>query len=172
MNNLIIKNIFRFIVLIFFQISILNNVYLGGYANPFIYILFILMLPTNMNKIAMLLVSFAAGLSVDIFSCSLGFHSFAATLVAFARITFADRILTKDKSEEIDTPSVKTIAFSTYIIFVMILTFIYCFAYYSIEAFCIFDIFNVFIRSILSTCISSAFMIACEFLFISQKKKV
>ena len=172
MNNLIIKNIFRFLALVFFQISVLNNVYLGGYANPFVYILFILMLPTNMNKTAMLLVSFASGFTVDIFSCSLGLHSFAATLVAFARIIFADRILTKDKSEDINTPSVKSVAFSTYTIYVTILTLIYCLAYYSVESFCMYDIGNVIIRSILSTCVSTAFMITCEFLFISKKEKV
>lgn len=172
MNNIISKNIIRFIVLIFLQISVMNNIYLGGYANLFVYILFVLMLPTNINKVLLLFLSFMSGLVVDIFSCSLGFHAFSATLVGFARILFANRILTKDDNSEIENPSVKSVSFSTYIFFMLILTFIYCLSYYTIEAFCFYDFYNVIIRTLLSTIVSSAFMLAFEFLFVSSKRIV
>jgi hypothetical protein len=102
----------------------------------------------------------------------LGFHAFSATLVGFARILFANRILTKDDNSEIENPSVKSVAFSTYIFFMLILTFLYCLSYYTIEAFCFYDFYNVIIRTLLSTIVSSAFMLAFEFLFVSSKRTV
>ena len=60
MNKLIIQNIIRGLALVFFQVSVLNNIYLGGYVNPFLYILFILMLPVGMPKVGMIFLSFLA----------------------------------------------------------------------------------------------------------------
>ena len=65
-NNLL--NVFRFILLLFVQVFIFNNINLLGYINPFPYILFILLFPVNGNKSLLLLSSFTLGLLIDIFS--------------------------------------------------------------------------------------------------------
>lgn len=171
MNKIVLQNIIRFVVLIFFQISVLNNIYLGGYVNLFLYILFILMLPTYLPKNVIILISFATGFIVDIFSTTLGLHTFSATLIGFSRVVFADKILTKGDNVEIDTPSIRTISPSVYSAYAIILTFIYCFFYYLIESFSLHDILNLLIRTVLSTIVTYLLMIACQFLFINQKKK-
>ena len=45
MANYIGKNILRFLFLVLFQVLILNNIQFSGYINPYLYVLFILMLP-------------------------------------------------------------------------------------------------------------------------------
>ena len=40
-SQLIIRNIGRFLLLMLLQVLVFNNIYLGGYINPCIYLLFI-----------------------------------------------------------------------------------------------------------------------------------
>ena len=100
MNNIVWKNIGRFVLLMALQLLVLNYVYLGGYVMPMLYVLFILMLPTYCDKLLLLSLAFLSGLCVDIFSNTLGFHTFAATLIGFMRIIFADRIITQNDKEK------------------------------------------------------------------------
>jgi hypothetical protein len=75
------------------QLLVLNHVYLGGYVMPMLYVLFVLMLPTDMGRIPMLLTAFGTGFLVDVMNNMLGFHALACALLAMMRILFADRIL-------------------------------------------------------------------------------
>jgi rod shape-determining protein MreD len=67
MINNIITSILRFVVLILVQVLILNNIHLGGYINPYLYVLFILLLPIETPKWAVLILAFFLGLGVDIY---------------------------------------------------------------------------------------------------------
>ncbi|HAV54612.1 MAG TPA: rod shape-determining protein MreD, partial [Aequorivita sp.] len=49
-NSDILINIVRFVVLVFLQVLLLNNVNLAGYINPYLYILFIILYPLDGNK--------------------------------------------------------------------------------------------------------------------------
>lgn len=84
-NNEIIINIGRFIILVFVQVFLLNNINLGGYINPYIYILFILLYPLNGNKSLLIFLSFLLGLSIDIFEDSGGVHAAACAFIAYIR---------------------------------------------------------------------------------------
>ena len=81
----IIINIVRFILLVFLQVFLLNNINLGGYINPYLYILFILLYPTDGNKTLLIFLSFLLGLSVDVFEDSGGVHAAACAFVAYIR---------------------------------------------------------------------------------------
>lgn len=171
MNRLIINNILRGLGLIFFQIIVLNNIYLGGYVTPFLYILFILMLPTSTNKSLLVFLSFLSGLLVDIFCNSLGFHAFAATLIGFFRILFADKILTKDDNADFDAPSIQTVPVGKYITFSAILVFTYCLTYYTIETFNFDNSSKLFIQTVLSSISTWILVVGCQLIFIKKKGK-
>ena len=53
MNNLVWRNIGRFLLLMLLQLFVLNNVYLGAYVMPMLYLLFILMLPSSSRNCIM-----------------------------------------------------------------------------------------------------------------------
>ena len=124
-SRLILQNILRFLLLVLFQALILNNVHMGGFVVPFIYILFIAMLPVGMNRVGLLFLAFVTGLIMDVFCNMPGFHAFACTLIAFCRITFADRILTRNEAVEIPTPSIHSVKPQYFIGYLIVLTAIF-----------------------------------------------
>lgn len=84
-SNEIIINTVRFILLVFLQVFLLNNINLGGYINPYVYILFIMLYPSDGNQFLLIFLSFLLGLSVDIFEDSGGVHAAACVFVAYLR---------------------------------------------------------------------------------------
>jgi rod shape-determining protein MreD len=85
MNNSILKNIIRFVGLVFIQVLILNNINFLGYINPYLYVLFILLYPFNANQSLFLILSFLLGFSIDLFEDSGGVHAAACVVIAFIR---------------------------------------------------------------------------------------
>ncbi len=84
-NNEIIMNTLRFVVLVFLQVFLLNNINLAGYINPYVYIIFILLYPLDGNKGLLIFLSFLLGLSIDIFEDSGGVHAAASAFIAYIR---------------------------------------------------------------------------------------
>jgi rod shape-determining protein MreD len=79
------RHIVNFIFLILFQVLILNNIQVSGYINPYLYVLFIILLPFETPKWLLLVTGFMLGLSIDLFSNAIGMHTFATVLIAFLR---------------------------------------------------------------------------------------
>jgi len=55
MKNSIFHFLLLFVVLVISQVTIFNNVGIGGYANPSVYLLFILLLPLDIKGWVLLL---------------------------------------------------------------------------------------------------------------------
>lgn len=85
MNSKTVSNTARFILLIFLQVLVLNNINFAGYINPYLYILFILLFPFSSNQSLFLFLSFLLGLSIDIFEDSGGVNAAACLVAAFVR---------------------------------------------------------------------------------------
>lgn len=85
MNNTTIQNTVRFIVLVFFQVTIFSNIHLFGFVTPYPYILFILLYPLNINRNLFLIFSFLLGMILDVFNNSGGVHTTACISLAFVR---------------------------------------------------------------------------------------
>ncbi|MCG2418244.1 rod shape-determining protein MreD [Aequorivita sp. F47161] len=84
-NSDILINIVRFILLVFLQVLVLNNINLGGYINPYLYILFIVLYPLDGDKGLLIFLGFLLGLSIDIFEDSGGVHAAACAFIAYIR---------------------------------------------------------------------------------------
>lgn len=83
--NIFLENIIRFLVLLFLQVLLFNNINLFGFLNPYPYLLFILLYPVNGNRSILLLSSFLLGLFLDMFLNSGGIHAAASVILAFIR---------------------------------------------------------------------------------------
>ncbi|KWW30636.1 MAG: rod shape-determining protein mred [bacterium P3] len=167
-SRLILQNIVRFAVLTLVQILILNNINISGYAIPYLYLLFILMLPTGMGKIAMLLAAFVCGLAIDVFSNMLGFHTFSCTMVAFARILFADRILTRNEPVVISTPSIYTVKTQYFIGYLLVLTAIFYLTFFSLELFDSHGFWRLLLSITLSTLLTVVLALISQILFMKR----
>lgn len=168
--NLVVLNIVRFIGIFLLQIVVINNITVAGMFTPFLFVLFILMLPTNINKLLLLLVSFMMGLLIDITSNMLGFNAFCCTFVAYLRILFANRMLTHDEPIVISSPSIRSVVPQQFIAYVMMLLFIYGILYFSL----VYMDFRAFGKIVLSAAlcalITTVLSVLLQLIFIPAKK--
>src|SRR4051812_47396959 len=81
----ILKNIFRFILLVLAQALVVKNMELGRYINPFLYVMFILTLPFNTPNWLLLILGFILGITVDMFYDTIGMHAAASVFMAYCR---------------------------------------------------------------------------------------
>jgi rod shape-determining protein MreD len=82
---LFLQNVIRFIVLVLAQVFVLNNIRFIGFINPYIYILFILLLPVRFPRWLSLILGFIIGLIIDSFTNTPGVHTAATVLMAYLR---------------------------------------------------------------------------------------
>lgn len=171
MNNIAWRNIGRFVLLMLFQLLVLNNVYLGGYVMPMLYVLFILMLPTGMKRIPLLLIAFATGFVVDISSNVLGFHTLACTVVAMMRIWFADRILTRGEPVAINTPSIHSVTPQYFVSYLMLMLATFYLIFYTTELFGSRGFGGVLVATVCSTIVTTLLAVLYQLAFIKRKEE-
>lgn len=78
----------RFFILVLVQVLIFNHIDFMGHINPYIYILFIILFPTDNNRTLFIFLAFLLGFCVDIFSDSGGVHAAACVTLAYIRPVF------------------------------------------------------------------------------------
>ena len=164
MTRLVMANILRFVVLIVLQILMLNYVDFGGYMIPFIYILAVLMLPTNMGRMPVLLCAFGAGLMVDLFCNIPGFHTFSCTLLAFMRVTLGNRMLVRDGQTdvEIEEPSIHTVPTQSFMAYLLVMAVIYSLTYCLLEAFSFGNFWITMLSALLDSAATWVVMMMCQ----------
>ncbi len=79
------KTIIRIIVFVLVQVLVLKGLAFWSVAFCFIYILCIVSLPIELNRIALMLIALGIGFTTDLFYETLGIHSFASVLTAYLR---------------------------------------------------------------------------------------
>ena len=171
MKNIVWRNVGRFVLLMLIQLLVLNNVYLGGYVMPMLYVLFILMLPTSMKRIPLLLAAFGTGLLVAIMSGSLGFHALACTVVAMVRSWFADRILTRGENIVISTPGIYSVTPQYFISYTLLLLSLFYLVFYTMEVFSFRGFGGVLLATICSTLVTAILVVVYQVLFLKRKEE-
>ena len=170
MNNVIWRNVGRFALLMAMQLLVLNYVYLGGYVMPMLYVLFILMLPTNTGRIPMLLIAFGTGLIVDIMAGMLGFHTLACTVLAMMRILFADRILTRGEPVVIQRPSIYSVTPQYFISYLFLMLGAFYLVFYTTEVFGFRGFGSVLLATLCSTIVTSLLAILYQLIFLKKEE--
>jgi rod shape-determining protein MreD len=169
MNKKTWRIIGRFALLLLIQLLVLNHVFLGGYTFPMLYLLAILMLPTNMKRIPLLLIAFGTGLLVDVMNNMLGFHALACTVVAMMRILFADRILTRGEPTAIDRPSIYSVSPQYFISYMLILVASFYLIFFTVELFGFRSFGSVLLATIFSTVVTSLLAVLYQFIFLKKE---
>jgi len=75
----------QFIILVFVQVLLFNQIHIYSVGCIFLYVLFVINYPFERKKIDIVLWGFILGFVIDIFSQSYGIHTFATTLIAYLR---------------------------------------------------------------------------------------
>ena len=123
MGSNIIEHIIRFIGLVLLQVFILNNIHFGGFLNPMIYVLFLLSLPLETPRGLTLVLGLILGLTIDIFTRSIGMHTMAALAMAYLRPIVLKYIEPRDGYEVGMRASVAEFGYTWYFSYTAILVF-------------------------------------------------
>lgn len=168
----LIRNIIRFAIFILVQVYVLNKVpHLHQFIVPYIYYLFLLWLPFSISRIALLIIAFILGITLDYFTNTPGLHAAACILVAYVR-PFVINILTPKESSEFNyrEPSPKSMGWTPYLVYVLILT-IFHHVYLTILEWLSFgSILTLLIKVVSTTAISLLLIITTELLFPRKMK--
>ncbi|WP_321371311.1 rod shape-determining protein MreD [uncultured Draconibacterium sp.] len=152
-----------FIVLVLTQVLFLNQVQISGFVNPYIYILFILLLPLNAPRYIVLLGGFFVGLSVDIFSNTLGIHAFASVFIAFLRPVII-RAITDREEDMSDYPGLAQNGVGWFLYYTSLMVFLHHSVLFFIEVFTLSDFFGTLYRIILSSLFSIFVIVLSQFI--------
>ena len=85
MNRNNITLLISFILLVFFQTLVFNNLYLFGFINPMVYVLFLVIYRFDYDQTFFILSSFILGFLIDFLSQSGGAHTLSTLTIGFLR---------------------------------------------------------------------------------------
>ena len=168
MNKGLLKYGLMFIVLFALQLLVFNNINLGGYINPYIYILFIILLPFNTPGWILLSLGFLTGLTMDAFMSTLGMHSSATLFLAFIRPYIVNVISTSENFDKASSPNLSLNGIEWFIRYSLILIVCHHFVLFYLEVFSFAHFFVTFARVLLSSLVTFLFILLSQF-FIFNK---
>ena len=105
MIGLFFQQLKWFVLLTLLQVLVFNHIHIAGYATPLPYVYFLLLLPSDTSRSALLLWGFALGLTVDTFTNTPGAAAAAMTLLAMMRPGLLMLFGPHDKDENAYVPS-------------------------------------------------------------------
>jgi rod shape-determining protein MreD len=162
-------NIFRFVLLVFLQIFVLNNIQFSGFVNPYLYVLFVLLLPFEILGWLMLVLAFVLGLLIDIASATIGYHTIATVFMAYFRFHLLRYIAPRDGYEPGMLPTIQSLGFKWFLKYVSILTVVHHFVLFWIESFSFGDLLPATLRALASSIFTIVLIFIYQFLTMRSK---
>lgn len=167
MKSLAGKYAIMFFMLVLIQVIIMNQIQFNGYVNPYIYILFVMLLPLKIPRYAELLLAFAIGLVIDIFSDTLGVHSFATVFIGFVR-PFVLKAISIGEEIKTDYPGMKQNSILWFLYYTSIIVFIHHFILFYLEVFSFTNFFVTLLRVFISWFFSVLMIVLSQFLIFRE----
>lgn len=172
-----VKRFFRFCIILLIQTQILDKIVLRWWTQPtgfpvfvpFLYPLFLLLLPLQTPVWLLLLVGFGTGLTVDVFNNTAGMHAFACVLIAYLRTNVLNALLPKNLSEYgSQSPGVKNMGWMPFLTYSAFLILIHHIAFFTIEMWSLHNIGYLLLKILASAVTSMLFIICYLLLFTKQ----
>ncbi|HKK42640.1 MAG TPA: rod shape-determining protein MreD [Bacteroidales bacterium] len=163
MINSIIRYVLIFVFLVLLQVLVFDNIQFSGYVNPYVYIMFLLLLPVEIPSWLLLILAFILGLTIDLFSGSPGMHSSATLLAGFVRPYVLRVISPRDGYEAGAGPSMQTYGFRWFLTYTVIIVLVHHTALFYLEVFRLSGFFRTFARILISSFFSVSFILFLEY---------
>lgn len=167
-SRTILINVLRWLVLLFVQIFLLRNIGFYNLSTPFIYILFILVLPFNIPNLLLYILAFATGLTIDAFYDTLGVHTSACVALAFVRLLFISVSLNREAIDEPE-PSLGNMGFRWFTLYSLFCIVTHHLVVFFLEAFKLSEFSYTLSRALLSTAFTLFLILLTEFIFHNRK---
>lgn len=164
MIQIVSANAIRFVLLVALQILVLNQVQLSGYLNPFLYVLFILLLPFEVANWALLGLAFVLGITVDLFTHTVGMHLAACLFMAYCRPFVLAIIAPRGGYEAGSTPSIRDLGLPWFVSYAGALIFLHHLVLFFVEVFRFSEAHITIGRSIASTVFTLVLVVVAQYL--------
>ena len=160
---------FRFVLLVFLQLFILNNIQFSGFVNPYLYVLVILWLPFEISGVLSLILAFMLGLVIDVASVTIGYHTIATVFMAYTRFHLLRFIAPHDGYEPGTTPTIPSLGFSWFMKYITILVLAHHLVLFWVESFSFNDFLPATLRALASSAFTILLILICQFLVMRRK---
>ncbi len=169
MIRILARNFLRFLFLVLFQVLILNNIVITDLGiTPYLYILFIILLPFETPGWITLIIAFFLGLSVDFFSDTYGLHAASCVFMTFTRPLVLELNAPREGYESGTFPRIHFYGFNWFFKYAFLLVFFHHLFFFFVEAFSFQNILITMGKVALST-IFTTFLIVFSQYLIYQK---
>ena len=170
MYNTLIRNILRFIALLVVQVMVFDNILFGSYIHPYIYVLFVLLLPFDNPKWRLLIDGFLIGFAVDIFNGTPGLNAAATVFMAFVRPSVINATTRKSDIEGKNAPTITEMGLQWFAVYALLLLLLHNLVLFWLEAFSIKLFGLVLAETLLSVPVSLLLIIIMIYIFKPVKK--
>ena len=149
---------------------VFDNIRLGHFVHPCVYVLFIMLLPFDTPKWRLLIDGFLIGMAVDIFNGTPGLNAAATVFMAFIRPNIIGITTRKSDIEDKTAPSITEMGLKWFIVYGLLLLVLHNFVLFLLEAFSINLLGLVLLEVLLSVPVSLFVIILIIYVFKPIKK--
>lgn len=157
-------------LLILAQVLFFSQINFSPFINPYVYPLFILLLPFQLSRQLQLILGFLIGFSIDIFLGSLGIHTAAAVFLAYLRPWLINLITPKGTEFEV-SPNIYSQGLGWFVMYLFLAITGHHLFYFIIETAGFYNLFFLLLKITLSAFASSGFMLMLLYLFSKNPKR-
>jgi len=169
--NVLLKHSVRFVLLVFLQALVLNQLEIGFGIHVMVYPLFILLLPFEVSLTVMLFVAFAMGMLIDSISNTYGLHTSALLMVAYFRPIIFKMFAPREGYDPLKESNINEMGTRWYTYVFGILLLIHHFWFFLMEIFRLDQTLFVLQKTVLSLPLSFLATLILQMLFIRKLKE-
>jgi rod shape-determining protein MreD len=152
-------------------VLIIDNIRLGNFIHPCVYVLYVMLLPFDSPKWRLMVNGFLIGFAVDLFNGTPGLNAAATVLMAYFRPNIISLTTRKSDIDGKTYPSVDEMGLQWFFVYSILLLIIHNFTLFMLEAFS-FRLFGlVLLETLLSVIISSLVIVLVIYIFKPINKK-
>ena len=162
--------LFRFLLFVFLQVFIFNQLEINPYIHIMVSPLYIMLLPFEMSVIRLLLVSFLLGIFIDAFSNTFGLHASSLVFLAYIRPVVFRWFAPRDGYDNIKTPSIFDMGNRWFLIVFGILLIFHHLWFFTMESFSFGELLLILQKTFPSALLSFTVCIILQTLFLKKSK--
>ena len=163
--RLLIRYGIYFVVLYLLQILGFNYVQIGTGLFPAVYLLIIILLPIEINKVWLLMAAFAVGMIMDISNDTIAINTSALVFATFFRPFILQLLSGRDGYETGKLPTYKNYGINWFIFYSLIFVFLYELVYFGLDIFSFAKIGVILLKTVVGTLYTVSFIVLLHLLF-------
>ena len=139
-----------FIGVVLLQIFLIDNISLGIYFHPLIYVAFVILLPLGMQPVWVVLLSAMLGLTMDVMTGMCGLNVIATTATGFARIAIIGFTSGLNTGVDDTIPALYRLPQKNLLTYIISMVLMHSIIYFVMESLSMAHLFHTLLRVIVS----------------------